>query len=84
MIPGDEGQPMTIMERISDEPCEVEPYLEYILDYHRRHREYWKSLPNDREGPTARECVAVHLGIFIVEIEAALMKLRRERSKEKP
>ena len=42
MIPGDEGKPMSIMEFISDEPCEPEPFIDYLIDHYGVDREYWE------------------------------------------
>jgi len=42
MILGDEGKPMTIFERISDEPCDPRPYLDYALKNIQGRIDYWK------------------------------------------
>lgn len=82
MIAGDEGKPMTMLERISDEPCEPEPFVEYLLDYYRRHRAYWDGLPNDRDPdkPTARDCVLSQLESIISGLEDVLRKMHRPTS----
>lgn len=79
MIPGDEGKPMSIMERISDEPCEPEPFIDYLLEDYRAHREYWAASPNDRdlERPTARECVLAKIDAFVWQLEDIKRKMHR-------
>lgn len=79
MIPGDEGKPMSILERISDEPCDPEPYVEYLLANARGRLEYWQGVSNDRdpEKPTAKECVCCQLTYFVMDLESILRKMRR-------
>lgn len=78
MIPGDEGKPMSILERISDAPRDAEPYLEYLIHHYLRHREYWK---NDVTADTVdRGCVVIKIEHFLFELEDILSKLRRERA----
>lgn len=81
MISSDKGKPMTIFERISDEPCDPDAFIEYMLKYYRAHSAYWAELSNDREPdkPTARECVLHQLGGFIITLENVQQKLARER-----
>jgi hypothetical protein len=79
VINGDEGKPMSFMESITDEPCEIDPYLDYLLDHWRAHGEYWRSLPNDRDPDksTARECVLEKIQSIILHLEEAKRKLHR-------
>ena len=50
MIPGDEGKVMSIMELISDEPCDPLPYTSYLLrDYRGRLEEWSKPATDGRE-----------------------------------
>jgi hypothetical protein len=79
VINGDEGKPMSFMESITDEPCEIDPYLDYLLDLWRGHEEYWRGAPNDRDPDkaTARECVLAKIQTFIRDLEAAKRKLHR-------
>jgi hypothetical protein len=80
VIQGDEGRPMSLMEFISDEPREPEPFVEYLLTNARARFDYWQAMPNDRdpEKPTARECVLSQLQFQIFELEDVLMKMRRK------
>jgi hypothetical protein len=82
MQPGDEGKPMSVMEFITDEPRDVEPYIEYLLKDLDGRIAYWTALPNDRDPdkPTARECVLHWFGSFKFNLEDILLKLRRERT----
>lgn len=79
MIPGDEGKPMSLLEHISDEPCEVEPYIDYLTQHYKGHSAYWRALPNDRdpERPTARECVLQKMDFFLIELNNIKRKLHR-------
>lgn len=84
MIAGDERKPMSVLERISGEPCDPEPFIDYMLDHYRGHRDYWASGPNDRDAdkPTARECVLVQLSSFIYCLEDLKRKMHRPLSPE--
>lgn len=90
MIESDKGKPMSILELISDEPCEPEPYIDYLLDHYRAHRDYWGELPNDRDAdkPTARECVLLKIDFFIMELGNIKRKMHRpsvvQRSEQPP
>lgn len=79
MITGDEGKPMSFLEYISDEPCEPEQYINYLLDHYRGHREYWASVPDNRDPdkPTARACVLIKIDFFIIELEKLKRKMHR-------
>ena len=80
MIPGDEGKPMSIMELISDEPCEPEPFIDYLLDHYRGHREYWeREVPDDHDPtrPTTKRCVLAKLDGFIFHLEDIKRKMHR-------
>jgi len=80
VIQGDEGRPMSLMEFISDEPREPEPFVEYLLTNARARYAYWLALPNfrDLDKPTARECVLAQIQFQIFELEDVLMKMRRK------
>ena len=69
MIPGDEDKPMTVLEYISDVPREPLPYIDYLLNYHKEHLEYWKSLNNEH--------IIIKIRGYIFELEDLKMKLER-------
>lgn len=82
MIAGDEGKPMSIMERISDEPCDPEPYVDYLIEHHRAHCEYWKSRATDGRwwDPDANNTVAsvtFHIDSFVRDLEELKRKMHR-------
>ncbi len=84
MVKGDEGKPMSIGEFISDEPCDPEPYVEYLLENWRGTRDYWQAKPNDRDPdkPTTRECVLSKISQSIWELENLLRKMHRPQRQD--
>lgn len=84
MIKGDEGKPMSILELISDEPRDVEPYIEYLIEDQRAYMEGSWSRPDDKPDadgkPSTQECVRYQIGSHIIALKTILMKLRRERA----
>lgn len=91
MIPGDEGKPMSLLEFISDEPVDCEPFLEYAIhDLKGRSAEFasyvapdWMAVPSAPDRPSLRDCMLAELDHATFMFEAALQKLRRERTREK-
>lgn len=67
-----------ILEEISDEPRDPEPYLAYALDWQRGHRVYWRGLPQDH----TTDCVIGHIDLFIRVLENLQRKLRRARAEK--
>lgn len=55
MIEGEERLPMSIMERISDAPCEPYAFLRYAIENVRGRMEYWQSLAPDGQWWTTIE-----------------------------
>jgi hypothetical protein len=84
MIPGDEGKPMSILERISDEPRDVEPYIEYLICNLEAYRDASWSTPEPwhhaDEPPTTQEYVRHQINSHMHSLRNILSKLRRERS----
>lgn len=85
MIPGDEGKPMSIMERISDEPCEPEAYIDYLLTNWKSHREHWASLSETLFDPiysSTKACVLSKIDSFMIELENIKRKMHRKDTNE--
>lgn len=72
MIPGDEGKPKSIMEFITDEPLEPEPYIDYVLRFYRAHREIWLG-----PGDVPASCVLAKCDMFIDQLEDIKRKMHR-------
>lgn len=77
MIPGDEHKPMSILEFISDEPCDVEPYIDYLLEFYQKHFIYWSQFPNP--SPVDIGCVLIKIEGFIIELEKIKRKMNRPK-----
>jgi len=78
MIPGDEGKPMSIMERISDAPCEAEPFIDYMLKDYSAHRDRWAQFtPNDDVSQRHIDSVTHWLKSFVFTLEDIKMKMHR-------
>lgn len=81
MIPGDEDKPMSIMERISDAPCEPKAYVDYAMEDLRGRLDYWRQI----SAQTSTDRDAIIAGPFVVwSLEWALhfmedLKLKMER-----
>lgn len=77
MIQGDEGKPMSIMERISDAPCEPEPFIDYLLDHWRGYLEAtWGGHARDEE-PCVIGSVTINIDHFIMQLEDLKRKMHR-------
>ena len=75
MIPGDEGKPMSILERISDEPCEPEPYIDYLMRWYEGLAEQtWEKLPDSDE---AKASVLLFLRGFVTNLDEIKRKMHR-------
>jgi hypothetical protein len=80
MQTGDEGRPMSILEFISDEPLDPEPYIDYLIDHYKAHREYWLLLPSgprSDDKPTTRDCVITKIDFFLIELDNIKRKMHR-------
>src|SRR5579872_7423949 len=85
MIPSDKGKSMSIMEYISDEPRDFEPYLAYILQDIQGRIDAWTNRADNPEVPgfaTTRKSVLAHLDLYLFMIENAQRKLQREKAEE--
>jgi len=83
MIEGDEGKPMTLLEFISDEPVDCEPFLEYAIDHMKGRMAYFAAFPVEwrADQPPPRDCLVAQVDQGLRLLEDALMKLRRERAR---
>lgn len=73
MLPGDEHRPMSLLERISDEPLDIKPYLAYEIQQFQQHHQWWLKVTN----PVGIEHVVHHIEWFVRVLENALDKLDR-------
>lgn len=84
MIHNDEKKPINLMELISDEPRDVEPYIEYLISDLKAYRDasWSKPEPIGDGQPTTQECVRYQIDSQVMRLENILRKLRRERKEE--
>lgn len=73
MIEDDKGKPMSIMERISDEPCEPEAYIDYMIRDFQSRLAYWATLVENRD----RGLAAFWMRSFVSDLEDLKRKMHR-------
>lgn len=79
MIEGDEGKPMSILEYISDEPCEPEPFIDYLLNHWRGYlAATWRGHERDDE-PCQIGSVTINIDSFISQLEDLKRKMHRPK-----
>ncbi len=73
MIPGDEDKPMSLLERISDEPCDPLPYIDYSIRSYQGALTHWRAMPKSDQ----TESVAHWLQDFISTLDDLKRKMTR-------
>jgi hypothetical protein len=81
MRPGDEKRSMSVIERITDEPLDPEPYIDYCIDNWNATKKFWKELPDEGPRPDGRpstkECVLAKIDDFLIELDDIKRKMHR-------
>ena len=76
MITGDEGKPMSLLERISDEPLDPLPYIDYCKRSYAGAISHWESMPPSDQ----RESVIHWLEDFIDTLDDIQRKMQRPKA----
>lgn len=64
-------------DEISDTPKELIPYLEREIKDMQDHYEHWRT--GTAKAQEARDCVLTHVSQFLITLEGALKRARREK-----
>jgi hypothetical protein len=76
VITGDEGKPMSMMELISDAPCEPEPYIDYLIAHYTGYRE--ATWPESKRGALVEaDCVMIQIDHFLIQLDDIKRKMHR-------